>query len=449
MRLFWVLLSLLVLLSGCVSSEEEEEEFELDDGGASPTLTVVEADDEDDNQAQSVAGDPSLSRDFILPLPLFPESAWTQTASDAAVLPESDDQILAMYRNLLGDTRSLVGDQETYSWPYMTVNVDDFAIPVFLSGDRDQTIVICEDAGILGWPHPKFDSEQLGGPVAAPGPAGVVRPAGPENGDADGHMVLYDPGTFMSYDFFAATIEGPGDCTGFRGGMVGRVVTEAGEIDFFDVRGPGVDADGVSSARAVGSPLLAGLILPEDVEQGVIAHALALATTGPRNLSPDPQEPLASDYMYPASTTETDFYSINPNDLASGQRIRLRQTLVDEEGVAIDESELAPITQMFVTALREYGAYVVDNSGAFTFYAEDYHTAVLHLTDDEVNQLIGEPPGTPLPEGLTKWQIVFTRLDEDLELIPFAVSPGDDEPDPETATIEVANFEVVEPATVP
>jgi hypothetical protein len=55
------------------------------------------------------------------------------------------------------------------------------------------------------------------------------------------------------------------------------------------------------------------MILPEDIESGVIAHALALAIPGPRNLSRDPYEPLPSDYFYPASTTETDFYSTNPH----------------------------------------------------------------------------------------------------------------------------------------
>jgi len=32
---------------------------------------------------------------------------------------------------------------------------------------------------------------------------------------------------------------------------------------------------------------------------------------------------------------------------------------------------------------------------------------------------------------------------------PFAVSAGAEEPDPESATVEAANFEVVEPADVP
>jgi hypothetical protein len=407
----------------------------------------------DTTPPQTTASDPMLPRDFTLPVPLFaPDSAWNQTAVGAAVLPDSDQQILVTYRVLLGDISSLEGyDEPATTWPFMDINLDEYAVPVFRAGDGEQDVVICEDEGVLGWPHPKFgiDADQEGVPVTVPAPAGTVRPAGPEDSDADGWLVLYDPDTFTAYDYFAATVQGDGDCRSFRGGMVGSQITEAGVVDFFDVQGPGANRDTYYSARAVGTPLLAGLILPEDIESGVIAHALSFAIPGPRNTSRDPYEPLPSDYFYPASTTETDFYNTNPRALAAGQRIRLKQTIVDEDGQPIDESEFAPITRMYLAALRDYGAYLVDNAGGFTFYAEDIHTAVLHLSDDEVNALIGQPPGTPLPAGMTKWQIVFEKLGEELELIPFAEGPWEDGQDPATATIETSNFEVIEAATVP
>jgi hypothetical protein len=440
------------------------DELENEDEGDStmPAADVVGPDDEDDEETASTVSEPdseslnvsdgsSLFRDFALPVPLFdPDSAWNQTVADAAVLPQSDRQILVTFRVLLGDISDLEGYEEAATtWPYMDINMNEYSVPIFRAGDATQDVVICEDEGVLGWPHPKFGIETEGGPVPAPVPAGIVRPAGPEDEDADGHMVLYDAATFISYDLYAVTIEGQGDCESFRGGMAGQRITEAGEVDYFDVRGPGTNADGLSSARAHGTPLLAGLILPEDIERGVIAHALSLAVPGPRNLSRDPYEPLVSDYFYPASTTETDFYNTNPDALAAGQRVRLKQSLVDEDGDLIDESEFAPITLVFLEALRNYGAYVVDNAGGFSFYAEDVHTAVLHLSDDEVNKLIGQPPGTSLPENMTKWEIVLEPLANDLERIPFAISPGDEEPDPETALIEAANFEVVEPASHP
>jgi hypothetical protein len=231
--------------------------------------------------------------------------------------------------------------------------------------------------------------------------------------------------------------------------LVGNKIVQAGVVDFFDVRGSGANPDGYYSARAVGTPLLAGLILPEDIESGEIAHALSFAIPGPRNTSRNPFEPKSSDYFYPVSTTETDFYNTDPTALASGQRIRLKQSIVDEDGQVVDESEFSPITHMFLSALRTYGAYLVDNAGGFTFYAEDVHTAKLHLSEDEVNALIGESPGTPLTAGMTYWQIVMEKLNEEIALFPLAISPGDEEPDPETAEIDIANFEVIDPARIP
>ena len=261
-------------------------------------------------------------------------------------------------------------------------------------------------------------------------------------------MVLYDVDTFMEYDYWQATTVRDGECQSQGAGLKGTTIWEAGAIDFFDVRGSGANSDTLSSARAMGTPLLAGLIVPEDIESGAIAHALAFAFPGPRNTSSDPFEPLASDYFYPASTTETDYYSTNPHALAAGQRIRLKSEIVDTDCNPINEQDFAPITRLFLTALRTYGAFMVENAGGFTFNAKDINTAVLDLTDDQVNALLGEPPGTPLPANKTRWQALMEALNLDLEDMPIACGPWTEGQDPATATITTANFEVVEPATL-
>ncbi len=401
-----------------------------------------------DTSDSSLADAPMLPRDFVLPIPLFaPDSAWNQTATGAAVLPESDQQILVTYRVLHGDTTSLYPPEPGEWWPVTWVNFDEYTIPIFRAGSGQQSVLICDYDGTTWWPSPKFESEQEGGPVPVPAPVGMVRPASPQGTESDGWLVLYHRDTFTAYDFWQATTQRNGECESWGAGYTGAAILEAGAADFFDVRGSGANVDTYSSARATGPPLLAGLILPEDVESGAISHALALAIPGPRNLSNDPFEPLSSDYFYPASTTETDYYNTNPYALAAGQRIRLKQTLVDDSGDPIDENQLAPITRMFLAALRTYGAYLVDNAGGFVFYAEEITTAVLHLTDDEVNTLIGEPAGTPLPAGKTKWEVVIETLNDEVVVIPLAYGP--EVQDPATAQITTANFEVVEPATEP
>jgi len=398
----------------------------------------------------AAASEPALPRDFTLPVPLFaPHSAWNQSVTSAAVLSGSDQQTLVTYRVLRGDTTDLYpsGQPPPTEWPFMDVNYDAYAIPVFRMGTGEGSVLLCDYEGSQGGTNPKLPVNP-DGTVDVPAPDGTVRPAGPEDTDADGHLVLYDPQTFEAYDFWQATTVRDAPCQSRGGGLTGDAILEAGAIDYFDVRGPGANPNTYFSARATGVPLLAGLILPEDVESGAIAHALAFAIPGLRNLSGDPEEPLSSDYFYPTSTTETDYYNTNSHALAAGQRIRLRGTIVDDEGVAIDEqNDVSPITRMFLTALRTYGAYLVDNAGGFTFYAEDIHTADLDLTDDEVNALIGQPPGTPLPAGKTKWQLVIEKLNEELEQIPFAYGPWTDGQDPRTAEITTSNFDVVAPAT--
>jgi hypothetical protein len=453
--MFLSIVAILVVISCNLSSGLGDDEDDPGEPAAdsSGDEFFEESDDEEfgDEPVPVIDEGDLFLRDFSFDLPLFsPDSAWNQRADDAPVLGESDSQILSLYRVLLGDISTLGGYSEPATeWPYMDVGSYDYSVPISRAGEGSQDVFICEDEGIVGWAHPKFGVETEGGPVTVPAPAGVVRPAGPENSDADAWLVLYDPDTFIAYDYFAATPNRDDECLGFEGGLVGNEIHQAGVVDFFDVRGPGANPDGYYSARAVGTPLLAGLILPEDIESGEIGHALSFAIPGPRNTSRDPFEPLSADYFYPVSTTETDFFNTDPSALASGQRIRLKQTIVDEEGQVIDEGEFSPITRMYLSALRRFGAYLVDNAGGFTFYAEDVHTALLHLSDDEVNALIGEPPGTPLPEGMTKWQVVMEKLNEEISLIPFAMSPGDEEPDPETAEIEVGNFEVVAPARIP
>ena len=403
-----------------------------------------------DTVTSVAAAVPMLPRDFSLPIPLFAaNSAWNQTATTAAVLPANDQQVLATYRLLRGDTTWSYPSGPADWLPVTWVNFDEYTVPVFRAGSGQQDVLVCDYEGNLEWPSPKFGVDQLGGPVPVPAPAGMVRPASPQGTNSDGWLVLYHPGTFMSYDFWQATTQRTGQCASQGAGYTGTAILEAGAVDFFDERGSGANVDTYSSARATGPPLLAGLILPEDIESGTIAHALAFAIPGPRNLSSDHFEPLSSDYFYPASTTETDYYSTNPNALAAGQRIRLKQSIVDEAGNPVNETQLAPITRLFLMALRTHGAYLVDNAGGFIFYAEDVSTAVLHLTDDQVNLLIGQPAGTPLPAGKTKWQIVMETLDGEIVSIPFAYGPWPDGQDPATAQITTANFEVVEPATRP
>ncbi len=387
-------------------------------------------------------------RDFTFSLPLFSAAGpWNRKATGVAVHPENDAQILTLYRVLRGDTTNIypLEDPPTTTWPFIDIAYEHYTHPVFRMGPESGPIYMCDYEGNPGGNNPKVPIGQ-DGTSTAPQPAGPIRPSLPLGPESDGHVTLVDPATNMAYDFWQVTTVRDGQCRSRGGGLPGSAILEAGAIDYFDLKGYGVNPDGYSSATAMGVPLLAGLIIPEDVESGEISHALHLLIPGPRNLSPDPMEPLASDYFPPASTTETDFYSTRPTALAAGQRLRMKDSLVDEEGDPIVETTLAPITRMFIKAFREYGAYMVDNGSGFTIKAEDMYTAPLNVSDDELNNLIGQPSGTVVPSGKTKWQIVMEKLNEELELIPFAHGPWTDGQNPSAAAITRANFEVLGPA---
>ncbi len=388
-----------------------------------------------------------LPRHCDLELPLFAGSAWTEGVTGAAVLATSAQQILVTYRVLCGDTSDLhpAGSPPYTDWPFADVNYDHYATPVFCRGNGSQSVDVCDYDQYQAWPGPKWPNDVVGGPITVPRSVGDVRPAGPRDTGADGHLVIFDEATHTEYDLWQATTVRNGPCASLGGGRTGSAILETGAADYFDVDGSGSNPDGLSSARAMGTPMLAGLIVPEDIEAGAIQHALAVGIPGPRNLSPNPEDPLPSDWFYPASTTETDFYSDNSSAMAAGQRLRMKGSLVDEDGTAIAEGDLALITRMFIAALRTYGAYVVDNTSGFTYYAEDIHTAVLELSDDDINDLIGRPHGTTLPSTKTRWQLVIETLNADLETIPFAYGLCDEA----SSSVTTSNFVVVEPASPP
>ncbi len=394
--------------------------------------------------------EPEHPRDFALPLPLFnaDSSAWLAPANDADVNDDSAGQIQATYQALCGDTSNHhpVTDPPTSDSPAIRVAYDDDSIPVFIAGGGTQQVQLCDYAGLNQAPNDKWGALPSGGPIGVPSCVGDVRPAGPEGLDSDGRLVLYDPLTVTEYDFWQASTVTDGPCLSQGAGLPGSSIPQTGQADFFPVTSAGSNPLLTWGARAAATPLLAGTLLPEDVTRVLVEHALAVGVPGLRNLSQDPADPLATDVVYPASFTQTRRYSTNPLALAAGQRLRLRPTLVDGSGDSIDEDELAPITRQVLLALRSYGAYVVDDADGFVLYAEDIHTAPLDLTEDEVNQVIGQPQGTPLPEEKTVWQIIMEALAGDLANIPFAFGDCDGG----ASLVVTSNFEVVEPPyTIP
>ncbi len=392
-----------------------------------------------------------LRRGFRFEVPLFsPSSAWNQRADQSARLPDSDRQIAELYRMLLGDATAVDPAALTPAapYPFPFVNFDDGAVPIFRAGAGASEVRLRAYRGTAIGANPKIAVDR--GRTVIPAPGGPVRPAGPEGPNADGALVLVDEAAQMEWDLWQATtaVDASGQSRG--GGYVGTSIVAAGSMDRFYLGGTGTNPPAFFSARAAGTPLLAGLLLPEDVERGSIEHALAFAIPALRNTNRDnPSEPFASDVVYPAATTEHERVSTSAWAIAAGQRMRLREVVVGEDEIDIDDAFFAPITRMFLTALRRFGAYAVETAPSLTFFAEDVHTARIELDAGRMNFLLGRPPLSPLPPPHLHWRLLMERLSEDLEIVPLAAGRwweyGAGRRDPHTARAAVANFEMLAP----
>lgn len=153
----------------------------------------------------------------------------------------------------------------------------------------------------------------------------------------------------------------------------------------WNLDGPGYGAPGQASARGSGLPLFAGLIRPQELQNGQIDHALAIAVPGPATRY----------YVPPASTTDGDGAT---GSLPEGARIRLKADaqLHPEAPLSFQQQRMA---SALMWTLRNYGAIVVGRAAVPTLYAQRGVTSSmlvgnelqsLPLTDFEVVQLPAE-----------------------------------------------------------
>lgn len=186
-------------------------------------------------QAAFGQAQPSLPRDFEFQLPLFsPDSAWNQKAAGAAVLPGSEDQILVMFRSLLGDPADLHPDGYFLSYApalHMGIDSGDWTIPIYRMGTGENTVLLKEYEGGPGSTNPNLGSH-WGGSITVPAPAGSLQPSGPRAIFSDGHVVLYNPDTGMSYDYWQATTALDDQNNTLGGGQIGTAILWAGARDW-------------------------------------------------------------------------------------------------------------------------------------------------------------------------------------------------------------------------
>lgn len=229
------------------------------------------------------------------------------------------------------------------------INIRDWSIPVYFV-DADRT-----PKHDVGDSRPGVYGAGFEFPRQIPIPADAV--ASPPVGDfSDNHLSVIDRAKGLEWGLWAA-----------RQDAGGRWFTGLGAVT--DLNGTGVAPPWFDSpreldshrARASGFPLVAGLILVDEVKAGRIEHALCFAYDHCRT----------GLFVPPASTAQVaQLDAVDSRGIPMGGRIQL------DPAWDVENSRLSPAGKVIARALQEYGAYCGDYAGANVLYAENSPAAV-------------------------------------------------------------------------
>ncbi len=144
----------------------------------------------------------------------------------------------------------------------------------------------------------------------------------------DRHLIVVDPGSRMLYEFYQGRKTDAGwECA-----------CEA----TFDLKSNRLRPDTWTSSDAAGLPIFPAIVRFDEVESGMVKHAIRFTVRNTRRA-----------YVYPA----THFASrkTDPNLPRMGERFRLRADF--------DVSKFSPHPQAILKGLQKYGMLVADNGG--------------------------------------------------------------------------------------
>jgi len=231
----------------------------------------------------------------------------------------------------------LAGERDPNFW----LNLDKWTIPIYEVDERTPTRQVIPHQ-MKHWQNRSGHGASFRQPVPIPDHA-IPDPM------QDSHIALVDYGRRIIWDMFFAhrSEDGAWDSmTGMTYDMDGDGVFRDGEFAVQDgesihLYGPG---------RAAGVPIVAGLIMFDEILAGRIDHKLAFAT-GCNALQ---------QYVFPATWTD----GFTEGGLPEGCVIQLDPSL------DLDTLNLSPAARVIAVALQRFGAVNVDVAGGSVIYAE-------------------------------------------------------------------------------
>jgi len=188
------------------------------------------------------------------------------------------------------------------------------------------------------------------GPDDPPVPDEIALPPGTTpDPKYDGWLSVIDLDAGLGYDFWRARRQSDG--------TISYQYSKA-----WTLNGPGFskpvseDPQRAPGARGSGLPLFGGLISPAELQAGRIDHALAISLPGIARRS----------FVQPASVTN----GIGKRQsLPAGARLRLRSDVGIRNSPRGFKGDRRRSVETILTALREFGAIIVDRSSVPTLYA--------------------------------------------------------------------------------
>ena len=262
---------------------------------------------------------PSVASESARP---FSQSSFWDTA--IPVEAKADPNSAAFVTNIANQVATHYGTASfntgAYSAPVYTVPVDQPMVAMKYWNCQNKTWIDPEFVQILS---------------AVPIPANAVPASG-----TDGEMVVRQPGTNKVWDLWKVQRRTDGWYACWGG-----LIENASQTNGVFPKNFGTTASGLA--------LLGGMMRIEELQSGVINHALDLGLV-------DIQK---SSFSWPAK--RTDGQSADPTAPLEGQRFRLDPSL-DVESLA-----LSPTAKIVARAAQKYGFVVRDRSGAVSLYAEN------------------------------------------------------------------------------
>lgn len=246
---------------------------------------------------------------ILAAMQIFPtDNPWNEDISGLPVLENSDTII-----SLIGADKPLAYNLDM---SFILVPGDQPKVPLRINSYPDESdpgpYPIPDNAPIENWP---LDGRTL-----------EEAQTGAEN--ADRHLIVIDPVNLMLYELY-----------------VGRKTPDGWECAssaVFDMKSNALRPDGWTSSDAAGLPIFPAIIRYDEVERGMVNHAMRFTVRNTRRA-----------YVYPA----THFASrkTDPDLPRMGERFRLRADY--------DITGFSPHVQAILKGLKKYGMFVADNGG--------------------------------------------------------------------------------------